>query len=83
MNVNETLRSVNRLAVFNTVRALNWNFGKGDLLSLDWTSLSGGYAKVKPFQCREEKVPFSLEVTDKGKVFVRFKNRKRLYRADA
>ncbi len=83
MSKSETLRNVNRLAVFNTVRSMNWNFGRGDLLRLDWTSLSGGYAVIKPHQMREERVPFSLDPNDNGKVYIHYKGRKRLYRPDA
>lgn len=82
MSRNEVLENINRLAVFNIVRAMNWHFGRGDLLRLDWTSLSGGYAVVKPFQMREERHPFTLQFNDKEKVFVHYRNRKRLYRPD-
>lgn len=83
MNKNEMLRQVNRLAVFNIVRNMNWHFGRGDLLRLEWESLSGGHAIVKPHQMREERNPFSLEPHDNGKVYIHYRSRKRLYRKDA
>ncbi len=73
---------MNKRIVFNVVRAMNWKFGRGDLLRLEWTSRSGGCAVVKPFQLREERFRFELRPNDKGKVFIHYRNRKRLCRGE-
>ena len=56
------LGKVNRGHVQTTIMRLNWHFGKGDLVRLEWDTPTTGKAITKPFRCREEKCLFRCEV---------------------